>query len=207
MGQEAAAAVSAGLNRILSNGFETTSPQIQCRHEVEVSSERVPTTSEFPSRKVSSRSDQSRKFTTTVRNFGSSVDDDSAHIREPDSIRETPMRGEKEIEIGEMEYHRGCFKEDEEEFETFNSHSPIQEATPSRSGCPLPSLTLPSLRHPVVTKDNLLKMERSYRRYFDSKSVPIQIHTLCICVIFTFLNFLYRLFSYREILPLILFPI
>jgi hypothetical protein len=174
---------------MLSRGIETISPRIQDQHEADLSSGRVQLTSDSATRKISSRSDKSRKFTTTVRNFGSSVDDDSTHIREPGGSGKENNSGR----VVEMNYQREYFEEDEEELETSNYPSPIQDPSPSQSGTlPLSILSLMSCLE-VVTKDTLQKMERSYRRYFDSKSVSIQIHTLCVCVIFTFLNVLYHL--------------
>jgi hypothetical protein len=145
VGREAAAAISAGLNRMLSRGIETISPRIQDQHEADLSSGRVQLTSDSATRKISSRSDKSRKFTTTVRNFGSSVDDDSTHIREPGGSGKENNSGR----VVEMNYQREYFEEDEEELETSNYPSPIQDPSPSQSGTappPGPSPSSPSCR-------------------------------------------------------------
>jgi hypothetical protein len=52
----------------------------------------------------------------------------------------------------------------------------------------------------VVTRGTLVKMEKSFQRYSNSKSVPIQIHSLSVCAIFSFLALLYLISEHRKIL-------
>jgi hypothetical protein len=157
VGREAAAAVSAGLNRMLSRGIEdrtsNNSPRV---HEVDLSSGRTAgeeggTTggategrdgrSRTPPRNVSSRTENSKKFMTTVRNFGSSVDDDSTHIREPDSLKDTSTRreGPGGARGGEDHY----FDEEEEDLESSSNYvfSPIQDSPSPPPGPPPPNPT------------------------------------------------------------------
>lgn len=125
VGREAAAAVSAGLSRMLSRGIENSSPRIHEHHEVELSSGRVSVT---PNNRASSRSDGSKKFVTTVRNFGSSVDDESCP-RDPDASFDGPSGDSNRI--AQRIQHRDFIDEDEDLESQASPNPPRQDTSDS----------------------------------------------------------------------------
>lgn len=159
---------------MLSRGIENYSPE---QHEVELTSRRMSMT---PDNRTSSRSEGSRKYFSTVRNFGSSVDDESDR-QESESFSERYYR-----------LHMGTtskMTENKKPREFIDENEDVESQVP-----PNPHVhdlsDSSSSSSQEVTKETLIKMEQSFQKYSDLKSIPIQIHTLSISAIYSFLNVL-----------------